>query len=97
MPPVAPPPASEPIVSAAPTVSTAPAAFASDTWQLLGADCSYYTAKISAFLRYKRIPHQNILATREIFAEHILPRTAALRDAIVEGADSVAALALESF
>jgi glutathione S-transferase len=52
----------------------APAAFASNTWQLLGADCSYYTAKISAFLRYKRIPHQNILATREVFAEHILPR-----------------------
>jgi hypothetical protein len=25
-------------------------------------------------MRYKRIPHQSILATREVFAEHILPR-----------------------
>ncbi len=52
----------------------APSALDPDAWSLLGADCSYYTAKISAFLRYKRIPHQSILATREIFAEHILPR-----------------------
>ena len=43
-------------------------------WRLLGADCSYYTAKISAYLRYKRIPHANVLATREIFTREILPR-----------------------
>jgi len=43
-------------------------------YRLLGADCSYYTAKISAALRYKRIPHVNVLATREVFAQEILPR-----------------------
>ena len=43
-------------------------------YQLLGADCSYYTAKISACLRYKRIPHQNVLATRAVFRNDILPR-----------------------
>ena len=37
------------------------------------------------------------IATARFYAEHILPRTAALRDAIVEGANSVTALALESF
>ena len=44
------------------------------TYRLLGADASYYTAKISAYLRYKRIPHHNVLATRAVFAETILPR-----------------------
>ena len=43
-------------------------------YQLLGADCSYYTAKISAVLRYKWIPHVNVLATREVFTQSILPR-----------------------
>ena len=43
-------------------------------YQLLGADCSYYTAKISACMRYKRIPHQNVLATRAVFSDEILPR-----------------------
>lgn len=43
-------------------------------YQLLGADCSYYTAKISAVLRYKRVPHVNVLATREVFTHSILPR-----------------------
>ncbi|MSQ68115.1 MAG: glutathione S-transferase [Gammaproteobacteria bacterium] len=44
------------------------------TYRLLGADASYFTAKISAYLRYKRIPHHNVLATRRVFAEEILPR-----------------------
>ena len=37
------------------------------------------------------------IATARFYAEHILPRTGALRTAIVEGADSVTALALEAF
>jgi hypothetical protein len=37
------------------------------------------------------------IATARFYAEHILPRTASLRAAIVEGADSVTSLALESF
>ncbi len=37
------------------------------------------------------------IATARFYAEHILPRCASLRDAIVEGADSVTALSLEAF
>ena len=37
------------------------------------------------------------IVTAQFYAEHILARAGGLRDAIVEGADSVTALALESF
>lgn len=37
------------------------------------------------------------IATARFYAQHILPRTAALRAAVVHGADSVTALALEAF
>ncbi|MBB2486072.1 acyl-CoA dehydrogenase [Mitsuaria sp. WAJ17] len=37
------------------------------------------------------------LATARFYAEHILPRTLAQRDAIVDGADSVTAMALDAF
>ncbi|HEY9108395.1 MAG TPA: acyl-CoA dehydrogenase [Roseateles sp.] len=37
------------------------------------------------------------IATARFYAEHILPRTGALRAAIVDGADSVTALSLEAF
>ena len=37
------------------------------------------------------------IATARFYAEHILPRTASLRSAIVDGADSVTALSLEAF
>jgi alkylation response protein AidB-like acyl-CoA dehydrogenase len=37
------------------------------------------------------------ITTAQFYAEHILTRVPALRDAIVEGADSVSALAIESF
>ncbi|MDL5032200.1 acyl-CoA dehydrogenase [Pelomonas sp. APW6] len=37
------------------------------------------------------------IATARFYAEHILPRALAQRDAIVEGAESVTALALEAF
>lgn len=43
-------------------------------YRLFGADASYYTAKLDAWLAYKRIPHRRELATREIFAQEILPR-----------------------
>ena len=48
----------------------------------LGEDAEFMAAKI---------------ATARFYAEHILPRCGALRDAIVEGADSVTAMALDSF
>ncbi|MBW8848601.1 MAG: acyl-CoA dehydrogenase [Burkholderiales bacterium] len=37
------------------------------------------------------------IVTARFYAEHILPRTASLRSAIVDGADSVTALSLEAF
>lgn len=43
-------------------------------YRLFGADVSYYSAKIDAWLAYKRIPHRRELATREVFAREILPR-----------------------
>jgi Glu-tRNA(Gln) amidotransferase subunit E-like FAD-binding protein len=44
----------------------------------------------AAFLRAK-------IATAHFYADHLLTKVPALRDAIVEGSDSVTALALESF
>ena len=43
-----------------------------------------------AFMRAK-------VATARFYADHILPRTGALRDAVVDGADSIAAMPLEAF
>ncbi len=43
-------------------------------YRLFGADASYYTAKLDAWLAYKRIPHCRELATRDVFASEILPR-----------------------
>jgi len=42
---------------------------------LIGAPVSYYTAKVRAYLRYKQIPHFELLATREVYREVIVPRT----------------------
>ena len=44
----------------------------------------------TAFLRAK-------VATAHFYADHLLSRLPGMRDAIVDGADSVTALALESF
>ena len=44
----------------------------------------------AAFLRAK-------VTTAQFYADHILSKVPGMRDAIVEGADSVTALALESF
>lgn len=43
-------------------------------YTLFGADASYYTAKIHAYLRFKRIPFDDVLATRAVYREEILPR-----------------------
>ena len=43
-------------------------------YRLLGAAVSYYTAKIHAFLIHKRVPWIEVLATRAVFKEEILPR-----------------------
>ncbi len=43
-------------------------------YRLLGADVSYYTAKIRAYLVHKQLPFEDVLATRAVFREFILPR-----------------------
>jgi glutathione S-transferase len=43
-------------------------------YRLLGADVSYYTAKIRAYLVHKRVPFVDVLATRAVFKAEILPR-----------------------
>jgi len=43
--------------------------------QLLGAEVSYYTGKVRAYLRYKDIPFEEVLASREVYKNVIVPRT----------------------
>lgn len=43
-------------------------------YRLLGAEVSYYTAKIRAYLVHKQLPFADVLATRQVFQELILPR-----------------------
>ncbi len=43
--------------------------------QLLGAEVSYYTGKVRAYLRYKRIDFEETVASREVYQQIILPRT----------------------
>ncbi|MEZ5607939.1 MAG: acyl-CoA dehydrogenase [Burkholderiaceae bacterium] len=63
-------------------------------WQLgralLAAEEQLAQGKDAAFMQAK-------IVTARFYAEHILPRTLALRDAIVEGAGSATALAPDSF
>lgn len=43
--------------------------------QLLGAPVSLYSGKVRAYLRYKQLPFEEVLATREVFRSVIVPRT----------------------
>jgi glutathione S-transferase len=43
-------------------------------YELYGAEVSYFTGKVRAYLRYKRIPFSEVLATREVYRSVILPR-----------------------
>ncbi len=45
------------------------------THQLLGAEVSYYTGKVRAYLRYKDIPFSERAASRDVYKNIILPRT----------------------
>lgn len=45
------------------------------TYQLIGGDISYYTGKARSYLRYKGIPFEEVLSTRDVYMNVILPRT----------------------
>jgi glutathione S-transferase len=43
-------------------------------YELYGAEASFFTGKVRAYLRHKRIPFSEILASREVYRDVILPR-----------------------
>lgn len=43
--------------------------------QLIGAQVSLYTGKVRAYLDFKAIPYTELLATREVYRDVIVPRT----------------------
>lgn len=44
------------------------------SYELYGAEASYFTGKVRAYLRYKGIAFSEILASREVYRDVILPR-----------------------
>jgi len=46
-----------------------------DRLQLIGAEASYYTGKVRAYLRWKGLPFDEVPATAQVYREVILPRT----------------------
>jgi glutathione S-transferase len=58
--------------------------------RLIGAEASYYTGKVRAYLRYKGIPFEEIGATRDIYREVIVPRTGVAYIPILISDDDVA-------
>lgn len=42
--------------------------------QLIGSPISYYTGKVRAYLRFKGIPFEEVLSSRQVFEKVILPR-----------------------
>ncbi|WP_439134031.1 glutathione S-transferase family protein [Pseudomaricurvus sp.] len=43
--------------------------------QLIGAEVSLYTGKLRCYLKYKNIPFEEVIASKEVFRDVILPRT----------------------
>lgn len=62
----------------------------SETYQLLGADISYYTGKARAYLRYKGIPFEEVRATRDVYVKTILPRTGVAMIPVLMTPDDIA-------
>lgn len=58
--------------------------------RLIGAQVSYYTGKVRAYLQHKAIPFEEVAATREVYRDVILPRTGVRFIPVLISADDVA-------
>lgn len=56
----------------------------------IGAEVSYYSGKVRAYLRYKDIPFDEVSATREVYRDVIIPRTGVRFIPVLISADDVA-------
>src|SRR5262245_12984609 len=44
-------------------------------YTLIGAEVSYYSAKVRAYLRHKQLPFREVGASRDVYRDVIVPRT----------------------
>lgn len=58
--------------------------------KLIGAEVSYYTGKVRAYLRYKNIPFEEVAATRDVYRDIIIPRTGVRFIPVLISADDIA-------
>lgn len=63
---------------------------ASGRVQLIGAEASYYTGKVRAYLRWKGIPFDEVLATADVYRQVIIPRTGTRFIPVLIGVDGEA-------
>lgn len=61
-----------------------------DTYQLLGAEISYFTGKVRSYLRFKDIPYEEIKADRDVYLNVILPRTGVAMMPVLISPDDIA-------
>jgi glutathione S-transferase len=61
-----------------------------DRYQLLGAEISYFTGKVRAYLRFKDIPYDEIKADRDVYLNVILPRTGVAMMPVLISPDDIA-------
>ncbi len=62
----------------------------SGVYRLIGAEASYYTGKVRAYLRWKRIPFVEVFASQQVYREIIVPRTGVKYIPVLLSPDDVA-------